>query len=50
MCQLLWVNTELMSVYRRIAHINPLVGNIGVSLPLHLGFKNLYLMGLDNGF
>lgn len=50
MCQLLWVNTELMAVYRTIAHTNPLVGNIGVSLPLHLGFKNLYLMGLDNGF
>ncbi|WP_411166003.1 hypothetical protein Aeroheme_02622 [Aeromonas sp. DSM 116730] len=30
--------------------VNPLVGNIGVSAPIHLGFKNLYLFGLDNGY
>lgn len=30
--------------------VNPLVGNIGVSAPTHLGFKNLYLFGLDNGY
>ncbi|WP_339014859.1 6-hydroxymethylpterin diphosphokinase MptE-like protein [Aeromonas popoffii] len=30
--------------------VNPLVGNIGISAPIHLGFKNLYLFGLDNGY
>ncbi|MCE9955447.1 motility associated factor glycosyltransferase family protein [Aeromonas rivipollensis] len=30
--------------------VNPLVGNIGVSAPIQLGFKNLYLFGLDNGY
>ncbi|MGY3942491.1 motility associated factor glycosyltransferase family protein [Aeromonas tecta] len=30
--------------------VNPLVGNIGISAPVHLGFKNLYLFGVDNGY
>ena len=30
--------------------VNPLVGNIGISAPIHLGFKHLYLFGLDNGY
>ncbi len=30
--------------------VNPMVGNIGVSAPVHLGFKQLYLFGLDNGY
>ncbi|MGY3902035.1 motility associated factor glycosyltransferase family protein [Aeromonas lusitana] len=30
--------------------VNPLVGNIGISAPVHLGFKHLYLFGLDNGY
>ncbi|EPU1979724.1 6-hydroxymethylpterin diphosphokinase MptE-like protein [Escherichia coli] len=30
--------------------VNPLVGNIGISAPVHLGFKQLYLFGLDNGY
>lgn len=30
--------------------VNPLVGNIGVSAPIHLGFKEIYLFGLDNGY
>ena len=50
MQSLLFANTDLMASYRKLAYLNPLVGNIGLSLPLHLGFKNLYLMGLDNGF
>ena len=29
--------------------VNPLVGNIGLSMPITLGFQNLYLFGLDNG-
>lgn len=50
MFSLLFANTELMERYRQFSFINPLVGNIGVSLPLHLGFDNLYLLGLDNGY
>ncbi|BCO14345.1 motility associated factor glycosyltransferase family protein [Aeromonas hydrophila] len=30
--------------------VNPMVGNIGVSAPIHLGFKNIFLFGLDNGY
>lgn len=29
--------------------MNPLVGNMGVSGALFLGFKNIYMFGLDNG-
>lgn len=36
--------------YTSIGGVNPLVGNIGVSVPIHLGFKNIYLFGLDNGY
>lgn len=32
-----------------IQMMNPLVGNLGVSGALYLGFENLYLFGLDNG-
>lgn len=34
---------------RTVQLMNPLVGNMGVSGMLYLGFKNLYLFGLDNG-
>ncbi|WP_429022948.1 motility associated factor glycosyltransferase family protein [Aeromonas allosaccharophila] len=30
--------------------VNPMVGNIGVSAPIQLGFKEIYLFGLDNGY
>lgn len=36
--------------YAALGGVNPLVGNIGVSAPIHLGFKNIYLFGLDNGY
>lgn len=36
--------------YTAVGGVNPLVGNIGVSAPVHLGFKNIYLFGLDNGY
>lgn len=39
---------ELKNI-KSIEGINPLVGNMGVSGALHLGFKKLYLFGLDNG-
>lgn len=50
MFSMLFANTELMSTYLEVGHINPLVGNCGVSFPLHLGFTNLYLFGIDNGY
>ena len=50
MYALLQANTNIPSLYQGITHVNPLVGNIGLSMPLHLGFKNIYLVGLDNGF
>ncbi|MFM4716022.1 6-hydroxymethylpterin diphosphokinase MptE-like protein [Aeromonas veronii] len=40
---------ELQS-YAALGGVNPMVGNIGVSAPVHLGFKHLYLFGLDNGY
>ncbi|BCR29630.1 hypothetical protein KAM448_27480 [Aeromonas caviae] len=39
-----------MQYYAEFGGVNPLVGNIGVSAPVHLGFKNIYLFGLDNGY
>ena len=34
---------------RCVQLMNPLVGNMGVSGMLYLGFRNLFLFGLDNG-
>jgi hypothetical protein len=50
MFSLLFANTNITDEVKNIAFINPLVGNAGVSIPLHLGFERLYLAGLDNGF
>lgn len=50
MFSLLVSNTYLLHDFLAISHVNPLVGNIGVSIPLHLGFKRIYLFGLDNGY
>lgn len=36
--------------FAKLRAVNPLVGNIGISAPIQLGFKNLYLFGLDNGY
>ncbi|MEH8217672.1 6-hydroxymethylpterin diphosphokinase MptE-like protein [Aeromonas veronii] len=44
------VNFPNLRKYTSIGGVNPLVGNIGVSAPVHLGFKNIYLFGLDNGY
>lgn len=33
-----------------LAFCNPLVGNLGLSYALSLGFKDLYLFGMDNGY
>ena len=32
-----------------IYYMNPLVGNMGVSGAIYLGFRNIYLFGIDNG-
>lgn len=42
----------VLKPYRKVAFvqlINPLVGNMGLSGALFLGFKNIYMFGLDNG-
>lgn len=36
--------------FTALGGVNPMVGNIGVSVPVHLGFKKIYLFGLDNGY
>lgn len=43
-------NFTTLPHYAVIGGVNPLVGNIGVSAPIYLGFTNLYLFGLDNGY
>lgn len=50
MIALLLANDEPVQDILAVSHVNPLVGNIGLSFPLHLGFKRIYLFGLDNGF
>lgn len=50
MIALLMANNEPIQDILAVSHVNPLVGNIGLSFPLHLGFKQIYLFGLDNGF
>lgn len=33
-----------------LGYCNPLVGNLGLSYALSLGFKDIYLFGMDNGY
>jgi len=47
MCQTYFSVAKDFSAWQAI---NPFVGNIGVHAPIQLGFKNLYLFGLDNGY
>lgn len=42
-----WLLKDL--AFKPILHMNPLVGNMGLSSALSLGFKNLFLFGLDCG-
>jgi hypothetical protein len=44
------VNFPHLPNYAALGGVNPLVGNIGISTPIHLGFNNIYLFGLDNGY
>ncbi|EKP0312389.1 MULTISPECIES: motility associated factor glycosyltransferase family protein [Aeromonas] len=43
-------NFSNLPKHAALGGLNPLVGNIGVRAPIHLGFKNIYLFGLDNGY
>lgn len=36
--------------FEALSFINPLVGNIGISMPTTLGFRQIYMFGLDNGY
>lgn len=37
-------------VFNTLSFCNPLVGNTALSFACHLGFKNIYLFGVDNGY
>lgn len=41
---------EKQQVINTISFCNPLVGNTALSFACHLGFKNIYLFGVDNGY
>lgn len=41
---------ELLEQLAPLQATNPLVGNIGLSMPITLGFEELYMFGLDNGY
>ena len=49
--KMLCVNPEFKGIekWQDLAGMNPLVGNAGLSVAIHLGFKNIYLFGIDNG-
>lgn len=50
MVELLSINhPELAPWLNPLSSVNPLAGNIGLSMPIRLGFKNIYMFGLDNG-
>lgn len=41
---------ELSGQLAPLQSTNPLVGNIGLSMPITLGFEEIYMFGLDNGY
>lgn len=41
--------TKSLDELESIARINPLVANMGIETAAKLGFKNIYLLGVDNG-
>lgn len=49
-CCLFATNNRTMARYIGFDCANPLVGNLGLSVPLHLGFRHICLFGVDNGF
>jgi Uncharacterized protein conserved in bacteria len=50
MYPLMMANSELARQYNPLTWVNPLVGNMGLSYPILLGFNKIYLFGIDNGF
>ncbi|WP_320152333.1 6-hydroxymethylpterin diphosphokinase MptE-like protein [uncultured Tolumonas sp.] len=50
MYPLMMVNSEDARQCEPLTWVNPLVGNMGLSYPILLGFHKLYLFGIDNGF
>lgn len=50
MYPLLLANCKGIDDFSVINFVNPLVGNIGVSMPVTLGFRRIYMFGLDNGY
>lgn len=47
LCQINFPESRALTA---LGGVNPMVGNIGVSAPIQLGFKKIYLFGLDNGY
>ncbi|WP_415870144.1 motility associated factor glycosyltransferase family protein [Aeromonas caviae] len=49
MLSLASINFEEVQGFDYFSHVNPLVGNTGISVAARLGFKEIYLFGIDNG-
>ncbi|MGE6139811.1 6-hydroxymethylpterin diphosphokinase MptE-like protein [Aeromonas rivipollensis] len=47
---LLMSNVNNMASYAQMDGVNPFVGNTGLSYAITLGFKEIYLFGIDNGY
>ncbi|MGL6124814.1 MAG: motility associated factor glycosyltransferase family protein [Shewanella sp.] len=41
---------DLLYKHRALRGMNPLVGNMGLTTSLALGFRQIYLIGIDNGY
>lgn len=50
MSYLLMRNVDDMSDFAQLSRANPFVGNTGLSYAVTLGFKDIYLCGIDNGY
>jgi hypothetical protein len=50
MFSMLMLNRPDLHKFGYLPYVNPLVGNTGLSYALTLGFKNIYMFGLDNGY
>lgn len=50
MFSMLMLNRPDLHKFGYLPYVNPLVGNTGLSYAMTLGFKNIYMFGLDNGY
>ncbi|WP_429040224.1 motility associated factor glycosyltransferase family protein [Aeromonas media] len=50
MHSLLMRNIDKVHKYSHLNGVNPFVGNTGLSYAVTLGFKEIYLFGIDNGY